>query len=152
MSPDDYARAAAEERRFLAFRAYLDADAPLLARELRRAWTRRHEAHPLERIPGIALWDELRPPLPHAAPELEARVVDCLAWALAAAPLLTREGFAVACRTLDSEWVDVEVRAFCVATGAFVSRSTPAFRRTRERFAVTDSGVEVLGRLTAIVW
>lgn len=149
---DDHARALFEERRLVAFRAYLDADAPLLARELRGAWARRHEVHPLERIPGVDLWDELRPRLPHAAPEHAARVADCLSWVRAAAPLLTREGFADACRVLDSEWVEVDVRAFCVATGEFVPSALAVFKRTRERFVVTDSGVEVLGRLTAIVW
>lgn len=176
------ADAKALEQRLRGFRELLGADARLLAQEMQNAYRVRFDAREAERIPGIELWDYEQPDVARLASKLrqleldakgweerhpghteqreylarvrdvEERVDGFLSWARVAAVLLTREGMEVACRVLDSTPEDVWVQAFDAGAGRLVSRREQVLKRTRDRFVVTDAGVEVLGRLTAIVW
>lgn len=177
-----YDGAAAEQARLWAFREYLGTEARALSQELQNAYRVRLDALEAERIPGIELWDWEQPDVTRCATELrrleldargweterpgvtqqravldrirgvEERVQESIAWARTASIHATREGMTTACRVLDSEWKETHVSSFDPIVGRATGRRAEVFRRTRDRFRVTSTGLDVLDRPVPIAW
>ena len=174
---NDFARATELEARIWGARKFIEEEIPMLASQLRERFKIRRSIAAIERIPGIELWDYDRPgadryrsvlrglelrsrrdddPLTFSQrsgilseiKELERAVADFLAWATAAAVLLTREGMARACEVIDSEVEDVTTSAFDPNLGRASTRTVSVLRRKRDQFVVTNEGFLVDGRRT----
>lgn len=177
-----YGEAVAYQKRLWAFREFLGAEAQVMAQEFENAYRVRNDAGEAAKIPGIELWNWEMPPIdrfgsrlrslefeldgwrekpPGITEQKEIRkrlaaiedgVTDFLQWARVAALLVSREGMERACVVLDSSWEDTHTTAFDGRAGRMVGRTVSSFRRTRDRFHVTEDGLQVLGRQVHFAW